>query len=672
MPAKNTVSLQSSAVAVIFEFEERISFAVEDKRTGTRWAEGENLFSFEFYDIGNERLRNETATGKNVIVENVAPDRFGFRINHETSGISFAVEFHLRDDRLTVSLPVHRLLEAKPEQFLLKSIEFNRNGFPVKTGEAGYLLLPHYGGTVCRFSSREARQYRNLLYLPQSQWEDAVVLPVFGALHADSAYLAIVESGEFDAEIVTSAHWGKDGINSVHPGFNFRYRRNDQIDRVDRRITYHFLAAENAGYAGMAKRYREYLIHSRGLLPLKEKISFSPEAGYICDAYGFIKIFCARKEKQPDGSSQYRVYTTFAEAGRIMKRFKEEGIEKARFILVGWNRDGHDGRFPTRFPIDRRLGGKEGLLKLIEIAGSLDYQITFHDNYSDAYLCSPDWDDSIMLKDRGGRLIPGGVWSGGQSYFPCPAEAAKRFLRRDIPLIRELGLTGWYYLDGTPRALRGCFDAGHGHPLTRRAEAEGMLEQYRLIRAYFGGCSVEMPTAFVLGEVDEVSHIPCLGLWELNPELKYFIDEQVPFFHIAIHGLVIYHLMDWNFFPRLFGSIANGILKEAEWGAMPRTEVTFRASDCHEYEKHFPYLRQEYRLLCRELGYLQLEFIEDHRQLAPKVFETTYSDGSRVMVNYSEKTWCANRTAIKPLSCRLIRRRLPARASEPDRENIRV
>ena len=33
---------------------------------------------------------------------------------------------------------------------------------------------------------------------------------------------------------------------------------------------------------------------------------------------------------------------------------------------------------------------------------------------------------------------------------------------------------------------------------------------------------------------------------------------------------------------------------------------------------------------------IQLEFIEDHREVSPEVFEIVYSDGTRVTCNYRE------------------------------------
>ena len=41
----------------------------------------------------------------------------------------------------------------------------------------------------------------------------------------------------------------------------------------------------------------------------------------------------------------------------------------------------------------------------------------------------------------------------------------------------------------------------------------------------------------------------------------------------------------------------------------------------------------------RELAYLQYEFMEEHKEIAPNVFAVTYSDGSIVTVDYNQKTY---------------------------------
>ena len=60
----------------------------------------------------------------------------------------------------------------------------------------------------------------------------------------------------------------------------------------------------------------------------------------------------------------------------------------------------------------------------------------------------------------------------------------------------------------------------------------------------------------------------------------------------------------------------------------------------------FPIMKKQYKVLCEELGYLQLEFIEDHKKIAPNVFKTTYSDGTEVICDYKKKEYIMRKKKV--------------------------
>ena len=60
--------------------------------------------------------------------------------------------------------------------------------------------------------------------------------------------------------------------------------------------------------------------------------------------------------------------------------------------MVGWNKSGHDGRWPQAFPVEEKLGGEEGLREAILHANKLGYYIAAHTNSSDAYTIADNFD----------------------------------------------------------------------------------------------------------------------------------------------------------------------------------------------------------------------------------------------------------------------------------------
>lgn len=95
----------------------------------------------------------------------------------------------------------------------------------------------------------------------------------------------------------------------------------------------------------------------------------------------------------------------FAGVRRIADQCKAAGMEGEEFQLVGWNRSGHDGRFPQLFPADPRLGGDEGLCETIAYVKSLGYRISTHTNTIDAYPIADTFDWNVVAVDRQGNYL---------------------------------------------------------------------------------------------------------------------------------------------------------------------------------------------------------------------------------------------------------------------------
>ena len=120
-------------------------------------------------------------------------------------------------------------------------------------------------------------------------------MPIFGLKRNDQAFLGIIESSEalgtINADISGKSH----SFNTV--GASFTYLDNgplhsskmlgtNQIQLFTTRdpehmirIRYYFLQDEDADYVGMAKCYRQYLLKTRGLVPLDrdEDLPFAVE-----------------------------------------------------------------------------------------------------------------------------------------------------------------------------------------------------------------------------------------------------------------------------------------------------------------------------------------------------------------------------------------------------------
>ena len=150
-----------------------------------------------------------------------------------------------------------------------------------------------------------------------------------------------------------------------------------------------------------------------------------------------------------------------------------------------------------------------------------------------------------------------------------------------------------------------------------------------------GTAVVQGANAYMLDTTDFFTRVP------LDRYNYVFSEETVPFFPLAVHGLVRYTGDESN-----LRSDRDEFLRAIEYGALPTFELTespsvllTRTQYNRLYSSRFadwePQIVDEYELFIRQLGYTVNQLMEDHRQLAEDVYETVYEDGTRVIVNYN-------------------------------------
>jgi Family of unknown function (DUF5696) len=85
--------------------------------------------------------------------------------------------------------------------------------------------------------------------------------------------------------------------------------------------------------------------------------------------------------------------------------------------MWGWQYRGKDTGYPAVAQINPRLGTYDGLKALIADARTVGANVTFSDNYDDAYKSSPAWDQSMIARRPDGELWLSRNWTGENSYI---------------------------------------------------------------------------------------------------------------------------------------------------------------------------------------------------------------------------------------------------------------
>ncbi len=85
--------------------------------------------------------------------------------------------------------------------------------------------------------------------------------------------------------------------------------------------------------------------------------------------------------------------------------------------LWGWQYRGKDTGYPAVAEVNARIGGYDGLMRLMEAGRKFNCTVTLSDNYDDAYKSSPAWDPAIIARRPDGQLWESRNWTGENSYI---------------------------------------------------------------------------------------------------------------------------------------------------------------------------------------------------------------------------------------------------------------
>jgi hypothetical protein len=85
--------------------------------------------------------------------------------------------------------------------------------------------------------------------------------------------------------------------------------------------------------------------------------------------------------------------------------------------LWGWQFRGKDTGYPAVNVVDERIGGYDGMMRLMERSKPLNATMSLSDNYDDAYRSSPAWNEEMIARKPDGDLWKSREWTGEESYI---------------------------------------------------------------------------------------------------------------------------------------------------------------------------------------------------------------------------------------------------------------
>ena len=255
--------------------------------------------------------------------------------------------------------------------------------------DEGYLIIPDGSGALIHFNNGRtgAAIYQQDVY----GRDDALTIrkaatttydvnmPLFGIVRNGRALMAVVENGDYQAQLnamvngqltgYSNAYFAVQYIhmeaNTIMPGSehstDVMLPTNTFRDMGNFTVRYYPLAAENATYADVAAAYRAQL-------GLKESIAdAATQQLEMVASIPSIDTFLGVPYES------VRVLTSYEQAAQTLRDFAAEGLNDLTLRYTGWSKQSVRGKMVTGLDLDNRLGGKkafDGLRQAVKETGA--------------------------------------------------------------------------------------------------------------------------------------------------------------------------------------------------------------------------------------------------------------------------------------------------------------
>lgn len=559
-------------------------------------------------------------------------------------GIGFDVEITLDDSGLKIKIPGDSIIEETDMKLVkIKMMPY----FGASTDEQeGYFFYPDGSGAIMEFTDLTHFGENEKLFsvygtdissvFSRNTVYEHVMLPVYGVKKGNDAFLAIIEEGDEISNISVRPSNNILRLNSISCEFVYRNSFNDarvksrlikQYDRdiykSDCTVKYMFLDGENADYSGMANCYREYLISNNKISKQIKKDDRIPLG---------LDIFMGITERGMLFNN-FICTTNFMEAQDMLQELLNLGVTSIQTRLKGWTKKGYNGE-PVHFPPNNKLGGKSGLKRLAEFARNNNIGLFLEVSPIFARSLNGGFSKRNDVVYLGNGTI---LTDADQEYFVLsPGVVFNKFNKSILPEAQKYFIAGISFND-LGRYL--YYDYNKDNFTVKKQTRDYWIEIISKSKKELGGAMVSGGNLYVLNEVQRLAEIPmeCSG--------NYFTTKSVPFYQMVVHGLIPYT-------SDVAGNLSPNLEREKlEWiekGYMPYFELTYESADLLKYTQYntlftstytdwIQKARDIYIEFNENLGDIWSEYIVKHEELEEDIIMVSYSNGTRVIINYSDK-----------------------------------
>ncbi|MDD6051046.1 MAG: DUF5696 domain-containing protein [Clostridiales bacterium] len=590
----------------------------------------------------------------------------------DNSGAVFNVTmiYRLEDGDLVVELPYSemRYKANYPLSYVTPLPVFGAAG----TADEGFMFVPEGGGALIHLNNGKLQQ--NSYYANMYGWDYAVrrkeminetrcSFPVFGMAKNGASFLCLMEGATSFASVqadisqrYNSYNWICSKYNVLHADqYNVSAKTAQLVYMFEKEVPqetivhrYRFL--NTASYVDMANAYGDYLEARYPELTAASASEVSPVSVELVGAIDKKVVRFGVPVKVPYAT------TTFQQAEEIISDMVGRGVKNLSIRYAGWANGGVTQKVMTSVKVQRQLGGSKAMSQLIERAKEMNVPLYFDGVNCFAY--DSGVKEGFIAFNNAARyttreqvylepfdVVTYQTASWLNSYYLVKPDYAKRNTDNLIGKLSEMKAYGISFRD------IGFLLSGDYNPkdtVTReeviRMNVQSMLDakaqgQRVMIRM---GNDYAMPYADLITDMD------------LTGTPYNIIDEAVPFYQIALHGMKDYTGEPLN----LSGDYVQEFLRCVEYGA--GLNFTFMAEDGKVLQDtyHSNFFGANYASLAEAANALIVRYQKDmaglnrqrivyHDWLTADVSVTGYEDGTKVYVNYGSEAYAEGGVTVQ-------------------------
>ena len=533
--------------------------------------------------------------------------------------------------------------------------------------DEGFMLVPEGGGAIIRYNNGKLSQ--NSYYANMYGWdygserrevvsETRCDFPVFGMTRQGGSFICILEGAPSYAAIQADIAMRLNSYNYINAKYTVLhsdrynvsaktaqlvYMFEKELPKDSIRQRYRFLDSDS--YSDMAVAYGDYLA---GRFPQLQQKTAHDDMPVSVELVGAIDKVVVKAGMPMDSVVPL---TTFKQAEDLIRNLNGSGIRNMSVRMTGWSNGGVSQKVLSRVSVLGQLGGVRGMDSLIQKAKDAGIPLYFDGISCFAYRSGlfngfiPARDSARFTTRELIEIYPYSMityqpmkWE--KPFYLVQPSYAKAKAANLINALKARKAYGISFRDiGT--LLSGDYNT-HAN-VTRQETLQMNLDTLQDAKNAGQAVMVKTGSDFILPYADIITDMDLTGI---NYSL---LDAQVPFYQIAIHGLVDYTGLPVN----LAADWQTELLRCAEYGA--GLHFTFMQESGKELQEtlYTGYYGASYEGWAGEAEEIITQYQKDmaglnsirmtgHEELAEDVSVTKYADGRLVYVNYGYEPYAAD------------------------------